>query len=146
VTTGAAIGYWALLSAGYHLGWEVLQLPLYTIWQSDASTIVFAVAHCTGGDVLIAVSTYAFAAAVARSWRWPVQRAALGVASAMAAGVLYVVFSEWLNVSVLGSWAYAQAMPVVAGIGLSPLLQWVVVPLIVLLTFRLTMNGINHGP
>jgi hypothetical protein len=48
------MGYWALISAGYHLGWEVLQLPLYTIWQSDVSAIVLAIAHCTGGDVLIA--------------------------------------------------------------------------------------------
>jgi len=43
-------------------------------------------------------------------------------------------------VSVRGSWAYAQAMPVVAGIGLSPLLQWVLVPLVVLCTVRYSMS------
>jgi hypothetical protein len=144
LTAASTIGYWALLSAGYHLGWEVLQLPLYTIWQSDVSTIVLAVAHCTAGDTLIAVSTYAFAAAVARTWRWPMRRSTIGVASAIVAGVAYTAFSEWLNVSVRGSWAYDESMPVLAGIGLSPLLQWVLVPLIVLRTFRFAANRIDH--
>jgi hypothetical protein len=48
----------------------------------------------------------------------------------MLLGLVYTVFSEWLNVSVRGSWAYASAMPVVPilGTGLSPVLQWLVVP------------------
>jgi hypothetical protein len=129
-----------LFSAGYHLVWEVLQLPLYTIWQSDVSTIAFAVAHCTAGDALIAVSTYAFAAAVARTWQWPMRRSTAGIASAMVAGVTYTAFSEWFNVSVRGSWDYAEAMPTIAGIGVSPLLQWALVPLIVLRTFRFATN------
>jgi hypothetical protein len=37
---------------------------------------------------------------------------------------------EWLNIVVRASWAYSDRMPVVPviGTGLSPLLQWVVVP------------------
>jgi len=90
--------------------------------------------------VLIAVSTYALAAAIARTWQWPMRRSTLGIASAVAAGVAYTAFSEWLNVSVRGSWAYAEAMPTIAGIGVSPLLQWVLVPLVVLRTFRFAAN------
>jgi hypothetical protein len=144
LTAVSAIGYWTFFSVAYHLGWEILQLPLYTIWQSDVSTIVLAVAHCTAGDALIALSTYAFAAAVARTWQWPTRRSTLGVASAIVAGVAYTAFSEWLNVSVRGSWAYDETMPVIAGIGLSPLLQWVLVPLIVLRTFRFATNRIDR--
>lgn len=44
----------------------------------------------------------------------------------------YTASSEWMNVAILGSWAYAPAMPTVdvAGfeLGLSPLAQWLVVP------------------
>ena len=45
-------------------------------------------------------------------------------------GVAYTSFSEWLNVSIRGSWAYSPLMPVVpgTGIGLSPLLQWILLP------------------
>jgi hypothetical protein len=46
----------------------------------------------------------------------------------MAIGVVYTVFSEYLNVYLLEGWAYSYWMPMVAGIGLVPVLQWVVVP------------------
>ena len=44
--------------------------------------------------------------------------------------VAYTAFSESLNISVRGTWAYSDLMPVVPviGTGLSPLLQWVAVP------------------
>jgi hypothetical protein len=52
--------------------------------------------------------------------------------TAIALGVGYAGFSEWMNVYVRRSWAYSELMPAVpvAGyrIGLSPLLQWIVVP------------------
>jgi len=43
---------------------------------------------------------------------------------------VYTIFSEWLNIVVRASWAYSPLMPVVhlINIGLSPLLQWIVIP------------------
>jgi hypothetical protein len=45
-------------------------------------------------------------------------------------GLSYTVFSEWLNVEVRQSWAYAPAMPLIPplGTGLAPLLQWLIIP------------------
>jgi hypothetical protein len=47
-------------------------------------------------------------------------------------GVAYTIFSEWLNTAVRASWTYSPLMPVISPfgitIGLSPVLQWVVVP------------------
>lgn len=41
-----------------HLLWEVAHIPLYTIWvEGTWGEIVFAVVHCTGGDLLIAMSS-----------------------------------------------------------------------------------------
>ena len=54
----------------------------------------------------------------------------------LAAGLGFTVFSEWYNVYILGAWAYQPAMPLVAGIGLTPLLQWVVVPTLMLFIAR----------
>ena len=51
----------------------------------------------------------------------------------LAAGLGFTIFSEWYNVYVVGAWAYQPTMPLVAGIGLTPLLQWVVVPTLMLL-------------
>jgi hypothetical protein len=60
-------------------------------------------------------------------WRWR----RIAVLTALA-GAAYTVFSEWSNTSILGSWAYSGLMPTLkmAGIyiGLSPLLQWLVLP------------------
>lgn len=62
---------------------------------------------------------------------WPSHGCARVAAVAIVLGVAYTVFSEWLNVAVRESWAYAPAMPRVPplGTGLSPLLQWIIVPL-----------------
>ena len=52
------------------------------------------------------------------------------VFTAIALGAAYTVFSEWLNVEIRRSWSYAASMPVLPllGTGLTPLLQWVIVP------------------
>lgn len=123
-----------------HLAWEIGQLPLYTIfWDAPAGETAFAVLHCTAGDLLIAASTLALGYLVAGGARWPWFRAVyLRVAIvSVVLGVAYTVFSEWLNTAVRESWAYMPAMPLipVLEVGLTPVLQWLVVPL---MAFRLT--------
>ena len=115
-----------------HLVWEFLHLPLYTLWhEGSAGEIVFAALHCTGGDVLIATSTLVLALLLAGPG-WPLRREAFARVAALtvAFGVGYTIFSEWLNIEVREAWAYADAMPVVPMIdtGLTPLLQWLVIP------------------
>lgn len=119
--------------AGLNLAWEIAQLPLYTLWrEASARAIAFAVAHCTAGDILIGAFALVLALTLAREgavaqWRW--RRIA---ALTALAGISYTVFSEWSNTAILGSWAYSALMPTlrIAGIevGLSPLLQWLLLP------------------
>jgi len=131
------LALWTALAGGLNLVWEVIQLPLYAIYyETDLRVIAYVVAHCTLGDALIALSSYLLAAAATRSWDWPADRAAPGAAVAVVAGLAYTAFSEWLNVSIRGSWAYSPAMPQLFGFGLSPLLQWLVLPLLGLFIFR----------
>ena len=131
------LALWAALAGGLNLVWEIAQLPLYTIYyERHLRVIAYAVAHCTLGDVLISLSSYLLAAASTRSWHWPVGHAAPGAAIAIIGGLAYTAFSEWLNVSVRGSWAYSPAMPQLFGLGVSPLLQWLALPLIGLFIFR----------
>ena len=118
------------LAAIGHLFWEAAQLPLYTLWRTGTPReIVTALIHCTGGDILITTVTLAVAAALARLFRWR----ALGsrmVFTAIMLGTAYTVFSEWLNVEIRRRWSYTAAMPVfpLVGTGLTPLLQWLIVP------------------
>lgn len=116
-----------------HLLWELGHLPLYTIWREGSpGEIVFAALHCTGGDALIAIATLTVALLLAGA-RWPIARGAYWRVAAVTIllGVGYTAFSEWLNRDVRQAWAYSELMPVVPffDTGLSPLLQWIVIPL-----------------
>ncbi len=127
----SVIRRYAVYSAVGHLAWETAHIPLYTIWiDGSMSEIVFAVVHCTGGDLLIAMSTLLLSLFVIAGHAWPAERAGRVLLLAIAMGVSYTIFSEWLNIVIRAAWAYRDIMPVVPVIdaGLTPLLQWIVVP------------------
>ncbi len=127
-----AFRYVPLLGA-LNLIWEIGQLPLYTLWkEAPASFIAYAVVHCTLGDVAIGtlalvVALIATRARAVETWRW--RQVALFL---VIPAVGYTALSEWINTVARGGWAYSALMPVVNlggfEIGLSPLLQWLVVP------------------
>ena len=141
--------YIPFIAAG-NLAWEAAQLPLYTLWREGTiGEQAFAVIHCTGGDVLIATTTLLLALTTAADGRWPdhpsVYRRVAGLTVGL--GVLYTIFSEWLNLVIRQSWAYSDLMPVVPviGTGLAPLLQWIAVPLAGFWFARRTLPATAHG-
>lgn len=124
-----AARYVAVVAAG-DLAWEFAQLPLFTLWRTASPAyVIFAALHCWMGDLLIAVSCLGLGVGVAGGG-WPGRGYLRAAVAVLLLGVSYTVFSEWLNVSARGSWAYAPAMPRLPplGTGLSPLLQWIFVP------------------
>ena len=117
--------------AALSLVWEVAQLPLYTLWEEGMpQQVVFAVLHCTVGDVLIGLSALLLALTATRAGPWPGWRWPELTAVATLIGVGYTGFSEWLNTVLRQSWSYSDWMPVlpVVDVGLSPILQWIVIP------------------
>ena len=84
--------------------------------------------HCALGDVVIALTMFAVACTVLRLPDWLAARPWTGGAIVTAGATAYTAWSEWFNVYSAGSWSYAPAMPTVFGIGLSPLLQWPILP------------------
>ena len=127
-TTAALARYLAAVVA-LNLAWEVGQMPLYTLWTSgSAGDIAFALLHCTAGDAVIAAGAIVLAWLVAGRPAWPNERFLAVAALAVAGGLAYTVWSEWHNVYVAQTWAYAPAMPTVLGIGLAPVVQWSLIP------------------
>jgi hypothetical protein len=59
--------------------------------------------------------------------------------AAMAFGLAWTAQSEWVNVHVRGTWAYDGSMPLVAGVGVKPLLQWLLLPPVALRLVRATV-------
>lgn len=120
-----------LASAVGHLVWEMAQLPLYTIWRTGtARDLATAVVHCTLGDQSIALVTLSLALVVIGSRDWPAQQFAAVLVTVVILSVGYTVYSEYVNTIVRQSWAYGPLMPTLPwiGTGLSPLLQWMIVP------------------
>lgn len=128
-----------VLAFGLHGLWEVMQLPLYTLWSEPNRWLIVAyLLHCLVGDVLIATALFLLVAALLRDSTWPAHKPWFGGTATIVAGVVYTGFSEWYNVYQTHAWRYTEAMPLLFGIGVSPLLQWIVVSavMVVLLANR----------
>ena len=126
-----------LLFAAFNLAWELIQLPFYTIWTTGtAGGIAYAVLHCTLGDVMIGTAAWGLSRLTFRGLElqprsdWPI------LACFILLALAYTVFSEWWNVNVTRSWAYSDDMPLLPplGTGLTPLLQWIIVPILTWVT------------
>jgi hypothetical protein len=123
--------YFCVIVVG-NLAWESAQLPLYTLWKAgSAKEIIFAVFHCTGGDMLIAGATLVVSLLVLGTAEWPRARFLSVVVTTLISGVGITAYSEHLN-TVRGAWTYSDLMPVLpgTGIGVAPLAQWLVIPIL----------------
>lgn len=140
-----ALRAYIALSTSMHLLWECLQLPLYTLWKDGTwQTIAFAMLHCTAGDVMIAALALLAALLLFGHRQWPVAHFGRVSICCVVIGLVYTIYSEWLNVVVRMSWAYSGLMPQLPyiGTGLSPLLQWLVIPAA---SFAIVANSVRRA-
>ncbi len=131
------VAAWAAAAFVLHSVWEFAQLPLYNLWREAAAPrLATYVLHCVAGDVVIALTTFILTCLVLRDGRWLVRRPWSGGVLLVGLGLGYTGFSEWYNVYRAATWSYAPAMPLIGGIGLAPLLQWIAVPAAMVLVIR----------
>ena len=132
-----------LVAGGFvlNLGWEFAQSPLYADWGKEVSYLLWTRLHCTVGDVLILLGAYWLTTVLLLDRRWPTRPGFLGPALFVSAGLVYTVGSEWMNVSVRSAWQYRPEMPVVLGIGVSPILQWLVIPPLLVALLRRCLSS-----
>lgn len=134
--------YWrwpaaVLLTLLLHYVWEMVQAPLFTnfagasFWSHALPCFWAAL-----GDVLIAFSAYAAAAAAFRRPAWPFGCRCQGPFTVcLLVGLAITIAFEYYALAT-GRWNYADVMPTVAGVGLSPLAQWIVVPSLTLVLLQ----------
>lgn len=130
-----AIRRYLIASAIGNLAWEVAQLPLFTLWNAGTHReIAIAVAHCTAGDVLIATTTLVGALVFTGAASWPEPGFRPVAVITILAGMTYTAWSEYWNTTVTVAWQYADIMPLVPGlgIGVTPILQWLLIPAVAL--------------
>lgn len=120
--------------------WEVAQFPLYTVWQEgDWSYILYGLAHCTLGDLLILLVTYWVVSLLNHSRYWYLSNILVSGILFTLLSLGYTIYSEIVNVSIKGTWGYTDLMPIipVIEIGGIPFMQWVLVPPVLLWLMRM---------
>lgn len=120
--------------------WEIAQFPLYTVWQEgEWSYILYGLAHCTLGDLLILLVAYWSVALLSRNRSWYRSDILANGFLFTLLGLTYTVYSELTNVNIKGTWGYTELMPIipVIGIGGMPFMQWILVPPVLLWLMRM---------
>ena len=128
---------WGLIALLLNLAWEIAQLPYYQFPASvsDAHRAYY-VFHCVAGDVIITTAIFLLTGLALSAPDWPSKRPWTGAAIVVLTGMGYTAFSEWRNVYELNAWSYTNAMPLVFGIRVAPLLQWIFIPVATLCVYR----------
>ena len=133
----ARAGLWSAHAFALNLAWEIAHVRLYTLWaEADSLTVAWSLLHCTVGDALIALALFALAGMALRRSDWPASRPWTGGVMVVIGAMAYTAWSEWYNVYRAGSWGYSASMPLIFGIGVSPLLQWLILPPVLVLAYR----------
>ncbi|MGH8071414.1 MAG: hypothetical protein ACRERE_40540 [Candidatus Entotheonellia bacterium] len=120
--------------------WEMLQIPLFRgMQQMHHWDAVLICTQATLADVGIALTAFWTVAWLGSGRHWLLRPSTVQVAGFIAVGTIVTMTLELLATRVWNLWSYSELMPVIPflGVGLVPLLQWMVLPpLVVWLVHR----------
>lgn len=131
--------------------WEFMQVPLYEEMAEAAHWDAIKVCTlATFGDGVIMLVAYWGAAFLVRDRCWIARPRLAPVLALIGIGVAITVLLErlaTLSDSPNWGWRYAEAMPMVPflGIGLTPFLQWVILPLLLVWFVERQIAGSSSG-
>lgn len=96
----------------------------------------------TTKDALMVIAVFLLIAIILRSWHW-VRGWNNGWIMLWIALPLWQGVIEYYSVYVFNRWAYAETMPLILGIGVSPILQMLILPSVAILLSRHLLRGQN---
>lgn len=121
--------------------WEMFQMPFFD--ASDLSTWQVT-ANCglaSFGDAGIMVTAYVIASWCMGDRHWLSKPSSRSVLVYLATGQAITIGIEIVAVRVSWGWSYSNLMPMALGVGLVPVVMWVLVPL---LSLGLAMRSIRR--
>jgi len=118
--------------------WEVMQTYFYTMKGEPFNTMLYGWIHCTLGDVILTMLSFWIVSLISRDRKWPLHLSPSNFIAFIMIGLVATVVSERVNVHIFKAWAHNESMPLIPGIkvGLTPFLQWMIVPPAVILLVR----------
>ena len=127
-----------------HFVWEFVQAPTYSgMVEMNHWDGIKLCMSATFGDVGFALTAFWLTALAARSRNWMMRPTPLNYVLFLAVGLALTVGFEYYYTQISLRWTYSDLMPLVPpfGTGLSPLLQWVFIPLLTVWTSRRIILG-----
>jgi hypothetical protein len=134
----------AFFSFLLHFVWEFVHVPTYTgmaeapHWEATMFCLSAAI-----GDVGIALTAFWIAALAAHERNWILKPTRLPTLTFLIVGIVLTVMFEYYFTEINPRWSYSDLMPIVPllGTGLAPLLQWLVIPPLVIWLARRHLLG-----
>lgn len=114
-----------------NLAWELWQISFFQgMAEQPHGASVKACTQATLGDAGIALTAFWVTAIFARTRSWILRPNRLDIAIFLGVGIAVTIIFEALATGMLERWAYNDAMPrlPVLGTGLLPVIQWLVIP------------------
>ena len=114
-----------------NLIWELLQMPLYKGSSYSIEQMAFC-ALASVADAIMVLLLYFGVALIFKNPLWVQHLKWQQIAIVILIGGAGAVLAELRHLS-LGSWAYADSMPIIpiVNVGMSPVLQFIVLPLLI---------------
>ena len=128
--------------------WEMAQIPFFlTMLEKSHLNGVLICALATLGDVLISYTGYSLGIIQSRDDLWILSKKPLATWLYLACGVILTIIFEHVATGPFQLWEYSPLMPIlpILGTGLTPLLQWLILPLPILWLARRQIQGAHSG-
>jgi hypothetical protein len=121
--------------------WEVLQIPLYVGGMYSWSHILFCLLASLADAIMVVLIYFGFAIIYKNAF-WIQSLNLSRVIFLIMTGGIGAVLAETRHLSI-GTWSYAETMPLipVVAVGLSPVLQFMILPLLIyIISFKMVMQ------
>lgn len=138
----------AVFSFLINLAWEYWQVPFFRGMADQLHWLgVEACTQATVGDAGIALTAFWVTAFFAKTRGWIMQPSRSDIAIFIGVGLVATIIFETLATGVLERWVYSDAMPrlPVLGTGLVPVIQWLVIPPLVVWFVRRQIGTRSPG-
>lgn len=125
-----------------NFAWEMAQAGFYSSMAGLSFwSATWLCTRAAAADVALLAIFFVIAALVARDAAWPLHLT-LPPAAAFFGGCLLsaVGIERWALAT--ARWSYGEDMPLIFGVGALPLLQWILIPAVAVLSFRMAESSL----
>jgi hypothetical protein len=137
----------ALFSFLLHFVWEFIQVPAFEgmprtgHWEG-----ILLCLRATVGDVGLGLLAFWAASLAAHSRSWVLEPRRWPMTVFIAVGLGLTIVLEYYSTEIAGRWSYSEIMPLIPGLGtgVTPLLQWTLIPPVVVWLARRHLVGVQE--